>query len=228
MRNTALALSALLLIGGAGLSASGPAAAATSVTGDYVEARTAEVFAGGCILGSEGEPAGREAILAWRVGQGRVNGVSLDGLSIVAVVAGDTSLGMHEIGGAAPSRIKAALRVDGRATPAQRDALVELARSLAPGVVRDIVDVRMVPIEFTRDGHHVAVQAGEAALDVAAHLHHDPNCGALQWFEPLASTAGAGLGVTNVQRWPGPSLGSQWDQTARKSSFIGTFAPGAR
>jgi hypothetical protein len=208
----------------AGLRASEPAPAATSVTGDYVEARTAEVFAGGCILGSEGEPAGREAILAWRVGHGQVNGVALDGLSVVAVVAGDTSLGMQEIGGAAPRAIKAALRVDGRATAAQREALVALARSLAPGVIRDIVDVRAVPIEFTRDGHHVAVQAGEAALDVAAHMDHDPNCGALQWFEPLAATSQAELGMTKTQRWSGASLGSQWDQTDRKSSFIGTFS----
>ena len=227
MRNTALALAALLLTAGAGLRASGPSTA-TAIAGDYVEARTAEVFAGGCILGSEGEPAGREAILAWRGGQGTVNGVTLDGLAVVAVVAADTSLGMHEIGGAAPHAIKAALRIDKRATPAQRDALVTLARTLAPSVVRDIVDVKAVPIAFDRDAHHVVVRAGEAALDVSPHLHHDPNCGALQWFEPLAATSHAELGMTNTQTWSGSSLGSQWDQTDRKSSFVGTFAIGAR
>ena len=79
---------ALLAASPALLAASG----ATTVTGDYVEARTAEVFAGGCIQGSEGEGAGREAILAWRVGRGQVNGVTLDGLSVVAVVAGDVNL----------------------------------------------------------------------------------------------------------------------------------------
>jgi hypothetical protein len=227
MRKSVIAVSALLLAARAGLGASGPAAA-TSVTGDYVEARTAEVFAGGCIMGSEGEPSGREAILAWRVGQGTVNGVSLDGLAVVAVVAADTSLSMHEIGGAAPRVVKAALRVDGRASAAQRDALITLARTLAPSVVTDIVDVKAVPIAFSRDGHHVEVHAGEAALDVSAHLHHDPNCGALQWFEPLAATSGAELGLTRTQAWTGSSLGSQWDQTDRKSSFIGTFALGSR
>jgi hypothetical protein len=227
MRNTLIALSALLLTIGAGLRASGPATT-TSISGDYVEARTAEVFAGGCIMGSEGEPSGREAILAWRVGQGRVNGVALDGLSVVAVVAADTSLGMHEIGGAAPRVIKTALRVDDRATPDQRDALVALARTLAPNVVRDIVDVRAVPIAFARDPHHVEVRAGEAKLDVATHLHHDADCAALQWFEPLAATSRAELGLTRTQAWSGSSLGSQWDQTNRKSSFVGTFSLGAR
>ena len=46
------------------------------VTGDYVEVRTAEVFTGGCILGSEWESLGREAILAMagveRIGQRHV------------------------------------------------------------------------------------------------------------------------------------------------------------
>ena len=79
-------ITALIAATPALLAASGP----TKVTGDYVEARTAEVFAGGCIQGSEGEVAGREAILAWRVGRGEVNGVSLDGLSVVAVIAGDS------------------------------------------------------------------------------------------------------------------------------------------
>jgi hypothetical protein len=227
MRNTALALAAILLTGGMTLRASGPAAG-TAITGDYVEARTAEIFAGGCVLGMEGEPAGREAILAWRVGQGQVNGVNLDGLAVVAVVAADTSLGMREIGGAAPHEIKAALRVDDRATPEQRQALVTLARTLAPSVVREIVDVKAVPIAFAKDAHHVAVRAGEAVLDVSPHLHHDPNCGALQWFDPLATTSHAELGMTNTQAWSGSSLGTQWDQTDRKSSFVGTFAIGAR
>ena len=107
------------------------ASGATSVTGDYVEARTAEVFAGGCIQGSEGEAAGREAILAWRVAKGQVNGVAIDGLSIVAVVTSDQNLSMHEIGGDAPRAFRTAIRVDSRATAAQRDALVTLAKSLS-------------------------------------------------------------------------------------------------
>jgi hypothetical protein len=225
MRTMFLSLSAIVLMAGAGLHANG---SATSISGDYVEARTAEVYAGGCIMGSEGEPSGREAILAWHVTDGQMNGVQLDGLSVVAVVAADTSLGMHEIGGAVPHVVKAALRVDGRATPEQRQALIALARTLAPSVVSDVVDVKAVPIAFARDPHHVTVHAGEAALDVTPHMHHDPNCGALQWFDPLAKTSSAELGMTNTQAWSGSSLGSQWNQTDRRSSFVGTFALGAR
>src|SRR6266850_4979803 len=75
------------------------AAGGGSVSGSYVEARTAEVFTGGCIMGSEAETMGKEAVLAWKVERGSFNGISLDGLSVVAAVAGDKNLGIQEIGG---------------------------------------------------------------------------------------------------------------------------------
>src|SRR6266516_4169562 len=101
------ALAAAVLALTAGIRAAGP-----GISGDYVEVRTAEVFTGGCIMGSEGETSGREAIMAWRVAHGAFNGVPLDGLSVVAVVAGDRNLGTHELGGAAPTVVKAVVMVD--------------------------------------------------------------------------------------------------------------------
>jgi len=198
------------------------ASGTTTVTGDYVEARTAEVFAGGCIQGSEGEAAGREAILAWRVGRGQVNGVSLDGLSVVAVVAGDLNLSTHEIGGGRPQKIRTAIRVDARATAAQRDSLVTMVKSLSP-VVRDIVDVKAVPISFTRDAERLAVTAGEASLEVATRMDHSPNCGAMQWYDPLAKTTQSAMGHTTSEAWSGTSLGTQWSMGDKRASFYGAF-----
>src|SRR5215831_14930159 len=73
-----------------------------SLSGVYVEARTAEVFTGGCLMSSEAETTGRQAVLAWKVDRGSVNGVSLDGLVVVGAVVGDKNLGIHEIGGGKP------------------------------------------------------------------------------------------------------------------------------
>ena len=157
-----LALATVLLASGLGLRASGP-----SITGDYVEVRTAEVYTGGCILGSEGETGGREAILAWRVSHGALNGVSLDGLSVVAVVAGDRNLGTHELGGAAPTVVKSVVMVDERAQPAQQQALLAMAKGLAPELVTDVVELKPVAIEFKKDNESFTVSAGAASLDVA-------------------------------------------------------------
>jgi len=59
-----------------GLTLATVAARPASVTGTYVEARTAEVFAGACIMNGEAATTGREALLAWKVDRGSVNGVS--------------------------------------------------------------------------------------------------------------------------------------------------------
>src|SRR5215218_8405214 len=114
-----------ILIAAAVLSASPVLAGSTAkITGDYVEARTAEVFAGGCIMSSEAETIGRQAVMAWRIDRGALDGVTLDGLAVVAAISGDRNLGIREIGGSAPTRVDGAIIVDARATPAQRDALV--------------------------------------------------------------------------------------------------------
>src|ERR1041385_9319463 len=105
-----------------------------TVTGAYVEARTAEVFTGGCIMNSEAETMGKQAVLAWKVDRGTFNGVALDGLSVVAALSGDRNLGMIEMGGEKPS-VTSALFVDQRANPAQRIALVAMANELSKGLV---------------------------------------------------------------------------------------------
>src|SRR5918995_4624705 len=106
--------------------AASPALAGESakITGDYVEARTAEVFAGGSIMSSEAETIGRQAVLAWRIRSGQFNDVTLDGLSVMAAVSGDRNLGIRQIGGAAPALGKATLLVDQPATGAPRGGLL--------------------------------------------------------------------------------------------------------
>ena len=59
---------------------------AALVSGDYVEARSADVWTGPCFANAEMGLAGQEAILAWRVREGGWGGVPLAGLSVVGVV----------------------------------------------------------------------------------------------------------------------------------------------
>lgn len=197
---------------------------APTVTGTYVEARTAEVFAGGCVMNSEAETMGRQAVLAWRVDTGRVDGVSIDGLSVVAALSGTHNLGMREMGGEAPTQVKALMYVDQRASAAQRDALVSMARTAIGDLAVTVVDVQAVPIAFDRSPHATRVEAGDASLQVEAHMHHDPSCGAMTWFHPLSLGADAEVGLTRSQAFTGPALGSRWRQVDKRSAFVGTFA----
>jgi hypothetical protein len=180
------------------------------------------------VLGSEAYSLGREAILAWRVARGSVSGVAVDGLSVVAVVAGDRNLGMHELGDDAPSSVKAVVMVDQRATAAQQRALVSMARALSPALTRDIVVLKAVPIAFDRGSSDVRVRAGAASLDVTTTFEHSPVCGAMQWFNPLASTVRPVLGLAREHSWSGAGLDTGWSQHDRKASFVGTFSYTAR
>jgi hypothetical protein len=199
------------------------AAGPNSVTGTYVEARTAEVFAGACVINSEGGTTGREALLAWKVDRGQVNGVTLDGLAVVAALSSETNLGIHEIGGeSTPAR--AAIFVDSRATAAQRKALVAMVRSLSGRLIGSVVQETAAPIRFADNGHQITVATDTVKLTVGKHLEHDASCGNKQWFSPLTRVDRSEMGTTDQNEFSGPALCTKWSDPNKRSSFFGTFS----
>src|SRR5262249_19232880 len=77
------ALSALC---GALVVCSASVAGAAGIRGDYVEARTGDVFTGPCFSNAEVFIYGKQAVLAWKVTEGSYNGVDLSGLTVAAAV----------------------------------------------------------------------------------------------------------------------------------------------
>src|SRR4051794_8490144 len=206
-----------------GLTLASLAAKPASITGTYVEARTAEVFAGACIMNGEAATTGREALLAWKVDRGQINGVSVDGLAVVAAVAADANLGIHEIGGeSAPAR--AALFIDSRATLAQRKALATMVKSLASNLIGSVVQETAAPIQFVDGGHQIRVSTDALRLSVGKHLNHDASCGNKQWFGPLSTVDHAEMGNTDENEFKGQSLSTRWSDPNKRSAFFGTFS----
>ena len=89
-------------------------AAGTSVSGDYVETRTCSVYTGACHANGEAVTVGREAMLVWHVNKGTVDGVPVDGLTAVAVVAGEDNLGLTNC------KRESVVYVDSKASTEQR------------------------------------------------------------------------------------------------------------
>ena len=199
------------------------AAGGARIHGSYVEARTAEVFTGACIMSSEAETMGKEAVLAWKVDRGSFNGIAIDGLAVVAAVAGDRNLGIQEVGGE-KATTRSTLFVDQRANPAQRLALVAMASDLSNGTLGTIVNVAPAPIVFADNDAEVQVAGGPVTLEVSKHAPHEETCGAMQWFHPLASVDEAEIGLTAQHSFTGSGLGSKWSDPNRRSSFFGTFS----
>jgi hypothetical protein len=195
-----------------------------SIKGSYVEARTAEVFTGGCIMNGEAATTGKEALLAWKVDRGSFNGVALNGLAVVAAVAADANLGIYEIGGDT-AHARAAIFVDERATAAQRSALVSMAKQLSNGLVGNIIELTPSPIQFVDEGAAIRVSAKSLRLTVAKEMTHDPTCGGKQWFHPLSSVDGAAaMGTTTENAFSGTTLGTKWSDPNKRSSFFGAFS----
>ena len=80
------------------------------------EARTCDVFTGSCFANADTGLTGKNAVLAWKVESGAVDGVKLDGLGVVAVLSTTDTLGLKQ---SSPGR--SVLIVDDKATTAQRD-----------------------------------------------------------------------------------------------------------
>jgi hypothetical protein len=214
-----MALAVLFATSSMGTLSAGPA----TLTGTYVEARTSEIFAGACVINGEAATAGREALLAWKVDSGRFDGVSLDGLAVVAAVVGDANLSVQEIGGDV-ANTRAALFVDARATEPQRRALVAMARALAGRVVSTIAEVTPASIEFVAGDRDIQVAVPTARLRVRKEMEHDSTCGNKKWFDPLANVHHADLGIAVENAFSGASLGTKWSDPNKRSAFFGTFS----
>src|SRR5206468_12082039 len=117
---------------------------APTISGDFLEVRSCDVYTGPCFANAEMNLSGKEGILVWSVRDGSWNGTSLGGLSVIAVVCTDGTLGDMRY---QPRAGKAVLIIDEKADAKQRDALGDLARSLAGTLIHQVVAVRAAPIE---------------------------------------------------------------------------------
>ena len=197
-----------------------PAAAsmAGSLEGDYVEARTASVFAGPCHYSGEYMNDGREAVVAWHVTRGTSDGVSLAGLSAVAVVRSDSNLGE------ADAQKTSMLYVDSSATPAQRDALAKALEAQCGKSLGTVKSVESAKVKFTR-GEEISVSApGVAKLDIAPMPNHEcckqPS---LVWYKPIAPIDGRMVGYTKLASCTDKTGGDAWSRSDENSAFYGTF-----
>src|SRR5262245_34258238 len=118
-------------------------AGAAGLSGNYVEARTCDVWTGPCFANAEVNMGGKNAVLGWKIDKGELDGVALDGLGVVAVVAASDTLGQVQTGPA-----KAVLIVDSRANKSQQAALVRLARKQGGDLVKNVIRVESAAVDL--------------------------------------------------------------------------------
>lgn len=230
MRLTLAACVGVLLVSVASL------ARATEIEGEYVEARTADVFTGPCVSNSEVFTTGDEAVMAWRVSRGAWNGVDLKGLCVAAAVRGSTTFSLDQ-----PEKARAVVIVDEKANPEQRDALIALARKLADGRLDQIEAVKTARMNLKLEsktteagrGSWLASQtpratfwAGDLARIATRPLDRDDHfCGnEVVAYSPLSKAVEVQPAYTLGHEFKGGELDSRWDDPNCRSSFVGRFA----
>jgi len=191
-----------------------------AVKGDYVEVRTASVFAGACHYNGELTTAGREAVLAWSVKGGSWGGVPLAGVRAVAVVGSDANL-------ADPAAARRSeLIVDSNVSAAQAQAFARAVGGAYGAVLGRVAEVRRAPVGFSADGKSFKVSAaGAVVLDVEA-MPDDLCCRMphLVWYAPLVAVEGRKVGHTRTASYAGGAAGAAWQRTGENGAFYGTFS----
>jgi hypothetical protein len=235
MRMTVSALSlAVLCLGAATASAAG-------IRGEYVEARTADVFTGPCFSNAEVFISGNRAVMAWKVTEGSWNGVDLRGLCVAAAVDGTTTFSEDQ-----PEKADSVLIVDANADDRQREALVELAKTLGGSRLSRIAKVTSTHMSLKLENHartaedkaHAAAEhgmpqsprasfwaAGLAKIVTRPLDERDHACGnEVIAYPPLSKGVSVQPAYTLGHTFKGQGLQANWEDPNCRSSFVGSFA----
>ncbi|MDE0466965.1 MAG: DUF1326 domain-containing protein [Candidatus Poribacteria bacterium] len=206
---------ALTLIAGFAFATEAP-----TVQGEYIEARSASVYVGACHFGSEFVEGGREATAVWNIQSGSWNNVSLENLTVVAVISGKNNLAIDT------ETRKSVLYMDASTTPEQRAALKDLLTTKRADVLGKVVATQTASIEFSKEGTKYDVTVGEV---LALSANRYPCAGCTQphqiWYKPLTTIQNAIVGKSEVYRYKDTHLPVTWHQSgAENNIFVGNFS----
>jgi len=199
----------------------------TQLRGDYIEARTADVYTGPCFANSEVDLVGNLAVFGWRVDKGEFEGVRLDGLSVVGVVRANSTLG-NVSRDAYP--VKSVIIVDERATPEQRLALKGFAQKMGGDLLQDVVRTEYQPIDLAFENNNIhsgkaTLAAGTLAkIETRAINEGDHLCSnEITWYQPLTKLDHAMPAFALANSFSGKGLDTTWSNPYKRSAFVGSF-----
>ena len=215
-------------------------AGAAGIRGEYVEARTNDVFTGPCFSNAEVFITGHQAVMAWKVTDGSYDGVDLKGFTVAAAVKGTSTFDADQ-----PGKAEVVLIVDKQATPKQRDALIAMAKNLGGDRMKNVVAVKTVALTMMLE------HADEATPSPEAHNGHvmpkspraffwvpglaeistrplnegDHKCGnEVVAYPPLSKGVEVQPAYTLSNSFKGKELNTRWNDPNARSSLVGRFA----
>ncbi len=200
---------------------------AAQIEGEYLEARTCDVYTGPCFANAEMNLGGKEALLAWKVDRGSWDGVALDGLGAALVLSAENTIGDTGVFRLNSGKISAVIIVDENADVSQREALISFVKDTAKRYTANVVAVESAPIELNND--HLAskgeFKAGKLA-SIATREMRGGDCVCTNeevYYQPLVKVENFVPAYSLSQSYQGDKLNNRWTSRNTRSSFLGTF-----
>lgn len=190
-----------------------------SVRGEYVEVRTASVFAGACHYNGEVVTTGRDAMMAWNVTAGKWNGVDLAGVRAMAIVNSTSNLSEQN------ATRQSEIIIDSTASQSQAQAMLGALKEKYAASLGNVVAVRNAPVSFEHKDRTYKVSAEDATINVEA-MPNDLCCKMpnLVWYTPLVGLENRKVGYTRKAAYAGHKVSDPWSRSGENSAFYGTFA----
>ena len=214
----ALGVAALLTVG----------VSADTIKGNYIEARTCDVYTGPCFANAEFGLTGDQALVAWKVDSGSWQGVDISGLAVVGAVKAGSTLGDQFTN---PYPAKSVLILDERASSEQKTALIGFAKEQGGRLFENVVRVDSAPIELEvgcceHKGCAKLVAGKLAAIQTRCPNEKDHVCGNESvYYQPLTKVASDFVpAVTINHEFKGSGLGGTWSSPNKRSAFIASFS----
>lgn len=226
MKYTLLAGLALLSTLALSLSVAARSTDTPALRGHYLESRTCDVYTGSCFANAEMGQTGKEAILVWHVNDGLYDDTDLSGLSVMAILRTANTFGNVHY---ETHRANTVLVVDEKANPAQRKALLALAKEQAKDLIGTINAIEYAPIEArlaTCDRSGCAAVKAGSLVEIKTRClgNKDHVCGnEITFYPPLTRVHDAYPVYTELAAYRGGHLGLTWEAVNTRSAFLGNF-----
>jgi hypothetical protein len=202
-------------------------ATAAKISGEYLEARTCNVYTGPCFANAEMDLAGKEALMAWKIDKGSWNNVSLKGLTAALIVNAQGTLGYDGVFPMKAGKIKSVILVDAKATPEQKKALIAFVKDSAKKLTVDVRKIQSVPMSLTNnhlDGKGVFTAGKLAKIETRKIRKSDCVCSnEIIYYRPLTKVKNSSPAYTKTMSYQGAGLSNKWTTHHMRSAFLATF-----
>ncbi|MFQ5734330.1 MAG: DUF1326 domain-containing protein [Planctomycetaceae bacterium] len=202
-------------------------ASAAKITGEYLEARTCDVYTGPCFANAEMDQAGKEALMAWKIETGAWDGVPLKGLTVALVVNAQGTIGYDGVFPMRAGKTKSVILVDKQATSRQEQALIAFVKDAAKELVGKVKRVQRVPMTLTNnhlDGKGLFTAGRIAKIETRKLTKADCICtNEIVYYQPLTKVKNFSPAFSKTLSFQGDGLNNKWTTHSTRSAFLATF-----